>query len=319
METAKIFNNYFNKIVANLIIESGVTLLQNKDQIDDPVLSAINKYEKHPIILRIKNNMKDNQFSFKYINSEDFESEIFKLDPSKSVKENDIPIKITKNNSDIIARYLSKDFNRSIDRGIYPSGLKYSDITPVFKSEERSNKSNYRPVSILPSLSKLYERMIFAQIYEYMNTILSKYQCGFRKGISTQHSLIAMIEQWSKTLDEGGACGALLTDLSKAFDCMKHDLIIVKLHAYGFYTQSLKLINSYLSGRKHRTKIGNSFSEWLELLVGVPQGSVLDPLLFNIFMCDLFLFIEDTSVTSYADDTTPYAREKNSDLSNLKT
>ena len=256
LETAKILNNYFNKIVENLNIESEVTLLQNKDQIDDPVLSAINKYEKHPSILRIKNNMKDkNQFSFTYINSEDFESEIFKLDPSKSVKENDIPIKITKNNSDIIARYLSKDFNRSIDRGIYPSGLKYSDITPVFKSGERSNKSNYRPVSILPSLSKLCERIIFAQMYEYMNTILSKYQCGFRKGISTQHSLIAMIEQWRKTLDDGGACGALLTDLSKAFDCMKHDLLIAKLHAYGFSAQSLKLINSCLSGRKHRTKI----------------------------------------------------------------
>ena len=85
LETAKILNNYFNKVVENLNIESDVTLLQNKDQIDDPVLSAINKYEKHPSILRIKNNMKDkNQFSFTYINSEDFESEIFKLDPSKS-------------------------------------------------------------------------------------------------------------------------------------------------------------------------------------------------------------------------------------------
>ena len=192
---------------------------------------------------------------------------------------------------------------------------KYFDIIPVFKKENRSDKSNYRPVSILPSLSKLYERIIFAQMSEYMDKILSKYQCGFRKGISTLHSLIAMIEQWRKTLDKGGgACGALLTDLSKAFDCMKHDLLIAKLKAYGFNTQSLKLINSYLPGRKHRTKIGSSFSEWLELLVGVPQGSVLGPLFFNIFICDLFLFIEDTSVTSYADDTTPYACEKNSEL-----
>ena len=100
---------------------------------------------------------------------------------------------------------------------------------------------------------------------------------------------------------------------------MKHDLLIAKLNAYGFNTQSLKLINSYLSGRKHRTKIGSSFSEWLELLVGVPQGLVLGPLLFNIFICDLFLFIEDTSVTSYADDTTPYACEKKLGASNLKT
>ena len=118
-----------------------------------------------------------------------------------------------------------------------------------------------------------------------------------------------MIEKWRETLDKGGACGALLMGLSKAFDCLKHDLLIAKLNSYGFTYDSLKLINSYLSERKHRTKVGSSFSEWLELKLGVPQGSVLGPLLFNIFMCDLFFFIENTPVTNYADDTTPYAYE----------
>jgi hypothetical protein len=149
-------------------------------------------------------------------------------------------------------------------------------------------------------------------MYQQVDKLLSKFQCGFRKGFSTQHSLLVMVEKWRETLDNDGACGALLTDLSKAFDCLKHDLLIAKLSAYGFTYESLKLINSYLSERKHRTKVGSSFSDWLESMLGVPQSSILGPLLFNIYMCDLFFFIEEIPVTSYADDTTPYACESNS-------
>ena len=101
----------------------------------------------------------------------------------------------------------------------------------------------------------------------------SKFQCGFRKGYSTQDYLLAIVENNKKALDQGNEYGVLLTDLSKAFDCLPPDLIVAKLQAYGFSTESLKLINSYLTERKQRVKINDQFSSWLDIVVGVPQGS----------------------------------------------
>ena len=144
------------------------------------------------------------------------------------------------------------------------------------------------------------------QISEYFETVLSKFQFCFRKGYSTQDCLLDMVENCKKALDQGNEYGALLTDLSKAFDCLPHDLIVAKLHAYGFSIDSLKLINSYLTERKQRVKINDQFSSWLDIVVGVPQGSILGPLLFNIFLCDMFLFCNNIDFASYADDNTPY-------------
>ena len=109
------------------------------------------------------------------------------------------------------------------------------------------------------------------QIYAYTNSILSEAQCDFRKGYSTQYSIIAMTEKWRRNLDQGGICGTLFTDLSKAFDCLVHNFLIAKLEAYGFTYEPLKLINSYLTHRKHRTKINSSYRSFLDLLIGVPR------------------------------------------------
>ena len=174
-------------------------------------------------------------------------------------------------------------------------------------------KENYRPISILPNVSKSYERCLHDQIATYFEHIFSRYQCGFRKGYSAQQCLLAMIEKWKKIVDNGGVFGALLTDLSKAFDCIPHDLIIAKLEAYGFHIDTLKLIHDYLSNRKQRVKVDDTYSSWKDIFYGVPQRSILSPLF------DLFYFLED--IASYVDDTTIYTvnKEKESVISGLET
>ena len=145
------------------------------------------------------------------------------------------------------------------------------------------------------------------QMSSFFDEIFSKYQYGFRKGFSTQQCLLALLEKWKRSIDRGKVFGALLTDLSKAFDCLNHDLLIAKLNAYGFSLPALRLIHDYLSNRKQRTRINNSYSTWMEIVFGVPQGSILGPLLFNIFLADLFFIVNSTDTANYADGNTPYA------------
>ena len=133
-----------------------------------------------------------------------------------------------------------------------------------------------------------------------METFLSPYLCGYRKGYSVQHALIALLEKLRLSLDKNGYGGAILMDLFKAFDTLNHDLLIAKLK------KPLFLIKFYLSNRWQRTKINNSYSSWTELLLGVPQSSILGPLLFNINLNDLFFLALDTDICNIADDNTLY-------------
>ena len=121
----------------------------------------------------------------------------------------------------------------SLINGEFPHNLKQAEVIPVFEKEAKSDKSNYRPVSILSVI-----RLTHDQTYKCFDQIFSKFQCGFRKGFSTQNCLLHMVENWKESLDQGGHYGALLTDVSKAFDCIMHDLIIAKLQAYGFDNDS---------------------------------------------------------------------------------
>ena len=128
------------------------------------------------------------------------------------------------------------------------------------------------------------------QINEHIRNKLSPYLCEYTKGFSTQYALLPLIERWKKILDKKGFARAVLMDLSKALDTFNHELLIAKLSAYGFNNESLKLIRSYLTNRWQRTKINKSFSRWTEFLQGVPQGSVLGHLLFNIYFSQLIIW-----------------------------
>ena len=303
-EIAEIFNDCF---LNNSSTESSNTVAKQKDSLED----IIEKYELHPSILKIRETVQsDDKFYLKNIEQDDLQKEIYNLNPNKSIPFNDIPINIMKGCNDIISPYLTNLFNDSIESNIYPDSLKLAEVTPAHKKDETTNKNNYRPISLLPCVSKLFEKLLYEQIYNFIEKFLSPYLCGFRKGYSTQDCLLVMIETWRKALDKKENAGAILTDLSKAFDSLNHELLIAKLNAYNFDDSVLKLLLNYLCNRKQRVNINNEFSSWKEIESGVPQGSILGPLLFNIYINDLFYFLEDASIANYADDNTPYLTNK---------
>ena len=309
---AEIFNNFFINSVNNLEIDRDL-YVNKAANFDDPIENIIEKFKDHPSIMRIKRKgFLPSIFSLQCVSETDVNWVIQHIESSKAYQKDNIPPKVLKANADICTSLICEDINFNINNGTFPTNLKCADITPIFKKLERILKVNYRAVSILPTLSKIYEKIFYQQIYEYFNTIFSKFLCGFRKAHSTQHCLLFMLEKLKKALDNGLTTGILLTDLTKAFDCISHDLLIAKLHVYGFSKISLNLICDYLKGRKQRTKVNQSYSTWQEITYGVPQGSVLGPLLFNIYINDLFLS-EEFQMMNFADDCSPYEYSKSTD------
>ena len=162
-------------------------------------------------------------------------------------------------------------------------------------------------MSILTNISKIYEKLLYDQLPKYFHSLLVTNQCGFRKGFSSQYCLLVMLEKFKEALARGNQFVALLTDLKKAFDCIDYKLLIAKLSKYGVSSSALNVILSYLKYRTQLTKIKECFSTRSNIEYGVPQGSILGPMLFNINTIDLFYKCKENDIVNYADDTTPYS------------
>ena len=259
-EVAQTLIDFFDNAISTLEIKEPIEHIIHVNENSDPMDAILRKYSNHPSILNILRVVGKSSFSFHEICLADIVLEINQLDVTRSNPRNAISAKQPKDYIDICGIVLHETINYGIRNSVFDDSMKLADLTPVHKKDEAVNKCNYRPISGLPSGSKIFERIIQGQIGNFVDKLLSPYLCGYRKGYSVHHALITLVEKWRISLDNNRFGGAILVDLSKAFDTINHNLLIAKLQAYGFSVKALKLIKSYLSNRWQRTKVNNSFS-----------------------------------------------------------
>ena len=180
--------------------------------------------------------------------------------------------RLLKASTPVTTHHICHLVNQSISSGIFPDRLKEAQVIPLFKKEDPLNKKNYRPVSILPMISKVYEKVLSTQLSHYFDNIFHNFLCAFRKGHGCQTTLLRLLEDWKQALDKNHYVAAILMDLSKAFDCLPHDMLLSKLSAYGLSSKSVSLLGNYLSFRKQQVKIQGVVSSWSGIKKGSPSG-----------------------------------------------
>ena len=254
-------------------------------------------------------------FIFKPINTEFVSKEISKMSIAKATGIDGINSRLLKLSNEYVAQSLTYIFNLSIETGSIPQEWKEGKVTPIFKEGSCHETNNYRPITVLSIVSKILERAVHDQLYQHLHThnLLNKWQSGFRPHYSTTSALTYVNEEILKHIDNGKLIGIVFLDLKKAFDTVDHELLIQKLPHYGITNNTLLWINNYLNNRTQITKINDINSDSMPIKCGVPQGSILGPLLFTIFINDLPDTIKHCNVTLYADDTALIVAGKTSD------
>ena len=288
VKVCKIFNEYFIKAASNIGNEEPI----GDDETLDDILCTYKDFE---VIQRITSNVPhDGIFNFSATTVKEVNDLLTKTDPTKATGYDDIPPKLLKLGATELAPTITNLINQSVEKSRFPTALKKSELSPLFKNKYSLITDNYRPLSILPSVSKIFEKVFNQQLYDYFKHIMSGLLSAFRKKYGCHHVLTRLVEDCKQALDKHMHVGLLLLDLSKAFDCLPHKLLLCKFHAYGVSRDACDLLCSYLTNRSQRVKISSVKSDWAKLIKGVPQGSVLGPMLFNVFINDLTYVVENT-------------------------
>ena len=245
--------------------------------------------------------------------SEEIKKYISDMTVSKATGPNSIPTNLLKQFTDELIEPLVTIINKSLKEGIFPDILKFASVCPIYKKSDRTKCANYRPISLLSNLSKLFEKTMYNRIELFLSEfeIIYKLQFGFRKKYSTEHALLNIVEEIRKNLNNGQfSCGVFI-DLEKAFDTVNHNILLSKLEHYGIRDTSLSWIASYLSNRKQSVKLNGVNSKHKIVSCGVPQGSILGPLLFIIYVNDMHSAVKSSIMHHFADDTNLLFSNKN--------
>ena len=240
----------------------------------------------------------------------------------------EFPALVAKQSIDSYIEPLTCLINRSFKDGIFPNELKLARVVPIFKCGDSTAPSNYRPISILSFFSKIFEKLLYKCLLNFLdaNDIIYKYQFGFRERHSTQLAIISLVEKITKSWESDDLVIGVFLDLKKTFDTVPHDILIKKLHAYGIRGNALKLLKSYLTNRTQYVTYDGVRSSTKPIQCGVPQGSILGPLLFIITMNDIgnvsdflysILYADDTSVLLNGKDYSDLIKLLNSELDKL--
>jgi hypothetical protein len=278
-EKAKLFNDYF----------LGVQSLPN--QPENPTFED--------------QDTPDETIEMVTITNKDVDDALKCLDPNKAYGPDGIGPKVLKEGRPALVNILTKLFNLSLTEGIFPNAWKKANVCPIFKKAEEFFTRNYRPISLLPTIAKVFEKVVFKHLFNFFraNFTISLWQSGFLPGHSTVTQLIEIYDEFCKAVEKGKEIRVVFLDISKAFDRVWHAGLLNKLHGSGIRGRLLQWLKNYLTDRQQRVTINGAKSEWGNILAGVPQGSVLGPLLFLIFINDITHVIRRCNIRLFADDT----------------
>ena len=246
-----------------------------------------------------------NSFTFKNISKEELSYGISSMKTSKSAGIDKILIRLMQGAGSTILESLHYIFNLSLNTGVFPNDWKIARVTPIYKSEDKTDCGNYRPISIISNVAKVFEKVIYNQLLAFLNEnkVLAENQSGFRLNHSTETTLLHLTNSWLANMDKGLINGVVFLDLKKAFDTVDHTILLSKLERCGVRGTPLRWFQSYLFQRKQVCKINNTVSNETDICCGVPQGSNLGPLLFLVYINDLPNCLQTTEGSMFADDT----------------